>query len=359
MSQSSGRRFCVFRTDRIGDVVLTLPVADVIKRNEPDAHVTFVTQEFTKDLPLLSPFVDDVLSIPSRDVRGVVGFAKLLQKKRFDVAVFAYPRPKLVLAARLAGIPIRIGTAYRYYSPLMNRRIAEHRKPALQHERDYNVRLLAALSFDLEPYPKPILSPPESTGVIAKAHLRSIGLTAEQPFIILHPGSGGSAKDWPAKNFGLFGKEILLHFPGMQALITGTTAEHATMTELRTAIGERAHILPSGSLTQLTTVISFSKLFVSNSTGPLHIAAACGTPVLGLYPFETVMNPRRWGPLGQRTSVLTPPKADDCPSCDAGSCVQHDDMNGITVDMALESAIPLVRGTSSQRYGKAIEQRRI
>lgn len=349
MIQSGSRRFCVFRTDRIGDVVLTLPVADVIKRNEPDAHVTFVTQELTKDLPLLSPFVDEVLSIPSRDVRGVVAFAKLLREKRFDVAVFAYPRPKLVLAVRLAGIPLRIGTEYRYYSPLMNRRVAEHRKTALLHERDYNVRLLAALGFELVPFPNPVLTPTEQSVESAKEVLRSFSLTEGNPFIILHPGSGGSAKDWPVKNFGLFGKKILLHFPDMQALITGTNAEHEAMTELRTAIGERAHILPSVSLTQLTAVISFAELFVSNSTGPLHIATACGTPVLGLYPFETVMNPRRWGPLGQRTSVLTPPKADGCPSCDAGSCVLHDDMNRIAIDVALKSAIPLVRGTSLAR----------
>ncbi|PLX25108.1 MAG: ADP-heptose--LPS heptosyltransferase, partial [Ignavibacteria bacterium] len=94
------RRYCIFRTDRIGDLVLTLPMAEAIKRHDPEAHVTFCVQDYTRSLAELNPWIDDILSIPARDLNGGdAAFSAELKHRGFDVAVFAYPRPRLSLAA--------------------------------------------------------------------------------------------------------------------------------------------------------------------------------------------------------------------------------------------------------------------
>ena len=127
-------QYCIFRTDRIGDLVLTLPMAEAIKRSDPAARVTFCVQEYTRPLLSLAFHIDDVIAIGGRDPDGGVRrFASMLRERRIDCAVFAYPRPRLVLAAALARIPVRIGTGYRWYSPLLTHRRAERRRDGDSH----------------------------------------------------------------------------------------------------------------------------------------------------------------------------------------------------------------------------------
>ena len=139
----------IFRTDRIGDLILTLPMAEAIRQHDADARITFVVQEYTRSIAALNPFIDDIISIPARDLSGgIAAFSRILRDQRFDAAFFAYPRPRLAFAARLAGIPLRAGIAYRWYSFLFTHRRREHRHPSRLHERDYNLRLLESAGID-------------------------------------------------------------------------------------------------------------------------------------------------------------------------------------------------------------------
>jgi heptosyltransferase-3 len=92
----------------------------------------------------------------------------------------------------------------------------------------------------------------------------------------------------------------------------------------------------------LAAVLTQARLFVSNSTGPLHIAAACGVPVLGFYPFGNAVNARRWGPLAERGAVLSPTPDPTCTACRSGDCPSHDDMRRIPLSEALAAARELL-----------------
>lgn len=340
--------YCIFRTDRIGDVVLTMPLAEAIKRHEPEARVLFCVQEYTADIPRLSPFVDDIVAIPGRDVTSAPEFAKRLREMRIDTTIFAYPRPQVALACALARIPLRVGTAYRGYSLLFNRRLKEHRRDARFHERDYNLHLLERIGIPIEPFPVPTLHIPDSRSQEARGLLAASGIEPDTPFVALHPGSGGSAKDWPADRFGELGYGIVRRFSGMRLLVTGTAAEAPLVRNVMAACGDTAVALAHPvSLGELTAVLSLARLCIANSTGPLHLAAAVGVPVIGLYPFERVCNPRRWGPLGPVTEVLTPPRQDNCENCRNESCPVHDTMDAIGVNDALAKAIAMLKGTEN------------
>jgi ADP-heptose:LPS heptosyltransferase len=126
-------------------------------------------------------------------------------------------------------------------------------------------------------------------------------------------------------------------------IITGARAEDANARELLGRTGGRA-VSFAGllGLKELGALIRTAALFVSNSTGPLHLAIAVGTPVLGFYPQITAMSAQRWGPYGGKSIVLVPDKPADCAECadsGGGSCAC---MASISVEKAFESACALL-----------------
>ena len=321
-------------------------MASALRRHDPSARITFVVQEYTRDLVALCPDIDDVISIPSRDLRGgMSAFTGRLRELRLDAAIFAYPRPRLALAAWLARIPVRVGTAYRWYGRLFNARHAEHRRPSVRHEADYNLQLLSHLGIDAGDSPLPRPEVDEALRAQAAAALEESGIAPGRPFIVLHPGSGGSARDWPAARFAALARALQRQRPEFDVLITGSEEERDLMREVSEEGGDRTCMLALPlTLPQLAAVLQLAAAAVANSTGPLHLAAATGTPVLGLYPFARVCHPRRWGPLGPDSRVLMPHPEPGCADCAAGACERHDDMTRISVDAGMQVLGEMLQG---------------
>lgn len=346
---NSAMHVVVFRTDRIGDLVLTLPAAEAIRRRHPDARVTFVVQHYTRELALRAPFIDEIIAISDRDTRDVRACARMLAEHGFTHAVFAYPRPGLARAARRAGIPVRIGTGYRWYSLLFTDRIREHRHDAARHEAAYTIRLLAPLGVTADEVPAPRLRVFDADAAAARAVLGASGIGEGAPFVTMHPGSGGSAKDWSAGRFGALARALRAEDAATRVLVTGTHNERALMEQVAREGGAGVHVLAEDvQLPVLSAVLSKTMLFLSNSTGPLHIAAAHGVPVVGFYPFETPCHPRRWGPIGTQSRVLMPAPDTACRDCARGRCARHDDMARISVDDA-QAAIRSLRAEGTDR----------
>jgi len=333
-------KYCIFRTDAIGDLILTLPMAFAIKASRPGAEVTFCVQEYTRPIASLCPAVDDVLTTGARDLEGnLFAFADTLRERAFTTAVFAYPRPMLALAARIAGIPTRIGTAYRFYSFLFSEKQREHRRESALHESRYNLNLLVHAGIKGYTAVPPLLRIPGDLAVRADLALNESGIGGD-PFVILHPGSAGSADTWSVESFAALGEMIANELPGIRILITGGAKEQQLVESLVAAIGRRAAALRRQlPLDEFAAVIASADALVANSTGPLHIAAAIGVPVVGLYPDTPVMHPRRWGPLGDDHIVLTPPGVGThSDSTEVG-------MDSILVERVFHAVRTLLRGT--------------
>ena len=131
-SSDSRKRFLLIRTDRVGDTILTFPAVTALRDHYPEAFISFLAQPYT--VPLFEQYtgIDLLLSYePEGRHRGWKGVLKLshqLRELNFDAAILFYPRPELAFALLKAKIPLRIGTGYRWYSFLLNKRIYEHRK---------------------------------------------------------------------------------------------------------------------------------------------------------------------------------------------------------------------------------------
>jgi|YelNatPaOPRAMG01_1025707.scaffolds.fasta_scaffold00095_47 heptosyltransferase-3 len=321
----------LIRTDRMGDVILSTPVATLIKRAHPDWRVEMLVARQLVPLVGVHRDVDAVLEFGGRD-SSLRELVRLLRSRRYDAAVLLHPTFRLALSLWLARIPRRIGTAYRLYSFLLNERVPVHRKRSRLHELELNV--LTASPLGLAPLPESgelfrFELPEEEERRLAEKLARAGVEPAARP-IVLHPGSGGSARNWPVRRFAELAE--LLHARGIGPIvITGTSAERQLVDELvRLAAVPLVRLDGELEILQLAALLQRARVVVANSTGPLHLAVAMGAPVVGLYCPIGPCHPRRWGPYGRRDAVLMP----DVPECDRcrASCPHYDCMESIPAD---------------------------
>ncbi|MDP2807686.1 MAG: ADP-heptose--LPS heptosyltransferase, partial [bacterium] len=125
MGSKGFKNILVVRNDRLGDLILALPAAAVLKRQFPEAKITYLVSKNTAALVPFSQDIDEALIDAGKSVFELAG---ILRAKRFDAAALLHPTLRLASALWLAKIPVRAGTAYRGYSLLFNRRVKQHRK---------------------------------------------------------------------------------------------------------------------------------------------------------------------------------------------------------------------------------------
>jgi ADP-heptose:LPS heptosyltransferase len=343
-------RILLVRTDRLGDVVLTLPMLPVLRAAFPRAHIAMLLTKYTGEIVKGNPYVDELIWYG--DEGDVVPFRTMVQeirKRRFDAVIVARPTPRLAWLMYRAGIPLRIGTGYRYYSVLFNRRVYEHRSDAKRHEVEYNLNLLKELSCSVETSPQFLITIPPEAEQAVNARLRLLGATPGKDMAILHPGSGGHARDWSAGNFGRLA-ERLARERGLQVCVTGGKGEEQIVAEVvRTSRDKAVSLAGTLSLKELAALIRDARVFVSNSTGPLHIAVAVGTPVVGMYPRQLAMSATRWGPYTDRKRVLTPQGPDDCAACDGRRGEPCTCMDKITVEEVYQAIVDVLSEGQNHR----------
>ncbi len=315
----------------MGDVILTLPTAMALAQCRPEIRVSMLVRDYTR------PLVDDQPSVAASLVYDAAGrnkpFGEMLaelRRHRFDAAVVAYPRFRIALLLRMAGIPVRIGTAYRWYSWLFNRRVRVHRKGAEQSEASYNLSLLAPLGCAPADIPLPRIVTGTNDAQEAERIRARLGISPDARLVVLHPGSGGSARSWSPANFARLGQVLAAR--GYAVVATGSGHEKDLVEAVCAASRGTVHPQAGGmSLRQFAAFLRTAKVCVANSTGPLHLAAAVGAAVVGLYPPVRVMSPARWGPLTDRKILLVPDPV-RCPRCKGGECQGADCMDQITPD---------------------------
>ena len=339
-------RILVIRTDRLGDVVLSTPVLTTLREQYPESYIALMVAPFTRELVENHPALNHLMIDDTKGShKGIFGFFRLvneIHRHHFDTVMLLHPTLRLAMACRLAGVPHRLGTGYRGYSLLFNHRVFEHRKNAQRHEVDYNLSLVQALTGEQVSGSPNIRATDEARQSIKK-RLRQWGLEPGH-FAVLHPGSSGSARDWPADSFTALGTKLIQS--GIQVIITGGKQESHLIQHMVdrmpvppiTAVGDL-------SIKELTALLEMAAICITNSTGPLHIAAAVDTSTVALFCPITPCSPIRWGPYGGNHKVLTP-EVPSCPRCIEEACPYFDCMIRISVDSVFE-AVQDVLGTSN------------
>lgn len=313
------------RPDGIGDQILCLPVATVLRRLMPDATIRFLSSRYAAPVLAHHPDIDEVRTTSREE--SIRDLMKLFAAG-VDAAIFLKPFKRLMWAAFLARVPIRVATGYRWYSFLANRRIYEHRKEFKKHEADYNVGMLRGLGFDP---PNRIPVPRVTVTAAERAAAASMLQSAKAPRIILHPG-GFAARRWPSRSYRDLAER--LHLDGLSVILTGSPSEAEQFTQ--EALKDRPmppdvlNLMGLLSVRQLMAVIAESQVVVSGATGPAHIAAACGVPNVSLFDPRRNNLPTRWRPLGQ--GVVLRPDVPTCEKCVYEACPHWDCLDRLTVE---------------------------
>lgn len=298
------KRILLSRTDNIGDVILSLPMAGWIKQHLPNSEILFLGKSYTKSIVSCCSFIDAFYNWD--DISHSNDPVAAFQQMNADVIVHVFPQKKIAQYAKSAGIAQRIGTSHRLFHWIYcNRLVSVGRKNSPLHEAQLNLKLLKPMSL---PTDVPCELIPNYYGFSRIPKLDPIKyetwIHPGKCNVILHPKSKGSAKEWDPAHF----VELTNRLPKDQFhFIVCGVAEEKPFVE-KHILSHAPHIQNAmGQLTlqEYIALISNCQALVAASTGPLHIAAALGIGAIGLYPPERPINPKRWGPLGKKAVYFT------------------------------------------------------
>ncbi len=306
------KKMLLIRTDRMGDLLLTLPAVRAIRQNFPASEVTLMLRQELEPLIQGHPDVDRTLPWNPRDGTGWIAISRWgwrLRKEGFDVAVVFNPTKLFHAATFLAGIPVRIG--YRRKLPwLLTTTLPDTKSARTGHEAEYNLELGGLLGI---PPSTPVLRLPRRPASEQEAdRLLSAGgihPTKIRP-IALHPWTSNRAKGWPHQNFQELARR--LSGEGYRLVVIGEPGGSPAQDEWN-------HGLPPGvtslvgqvPLQHLPALLSRCALLVSNDSGPVHVASAVGIPTVVVAPKEHGDLLQRWRPLGEGHRLLLSPTVEE------------------------------------------------
>lgn len=294
-------KIIISRTDKIGDVILTLPMAGVLKKHFPASTIYFLGKSYTKAIVASSAYVDHFINWDELQEKE----NPLEDFQNFDVIVHVFPNKEVAKAAKSVNIHLRIGTSHRLYHLFTcNRLISLGRKNSDLHEAQLNLKLLKPLGiqedFSLEDIPA--FYGWKNTSNPSPSFLPY--LSKDKFNLIFHMKSMGSAREWPAEYYLQLAQMLSEKF---NIILTGTAEEGRAIEQECSTIFNLPNIKNTCGQFDLGDFIQFIQCadgLLACSTGPLHIAAASGIYALGLYPTTRPMHIGRWGAIGEKTFCL-------------------------------------------------------
>lgn len=311
-------RILLVKLSAIGDVVHTLPAAAYLRRVLPDANLSWAVERRAAAILKDSPVIDRLLELDSRALRNLRfaanPFAAVREQlapeqsadARFDIAIDFQGLLKSALVAYSVSATRRVGfETAELREPLSRHLLTEQVKTAsIAHVIDKNLALARAVAATISGetasadgatsdtrYEFPIaVSPADDEQVEQRLDGRF------QRFAILNPGGGWATKLWGAANFGALA-DCLWQQHRLPSLVTYGPGEEALAEAVKAASRENAAQPFASTLKQFVALARRAALFVGGDTGPLHLAAACQTPIVGLYGPTA---PQRNGPFAQQ-----------------------------------------------------------
>ncbi|AMR31360.1 glycosyl transferase family 9 [Mucilaginibacter sp. PAMC 26640] len=312
------KHILISRTDAIGDVVLTLPMAGYLRLLYPAAKILFLGRTYTGPVIRCCTSVDEFIDyndLLKLDEKQQIAF---LKHKHIDTIIHVLPNKHIAALGKRAGIKTRIGTRNRVFHWFScNVLVKLSRKKSDLHEAQLNLVLLKPLGLESVQTIPAIVNHNEFKPTIAiPARLNEL-LVKDRFNLILHPKSHGSGVEWGLDKFKQLAEALAAS--GVRIFITGSDKEQALLADwVKTLPANVTDVTGQLTLDELIAFIAASDGLVASGTGPLHLAGALGVHTLGLFPSSRPIHPGRWAPIGKKAEYL---------ESDGG------DLRSITVDM--------------------------
>jgi lipopolysaccharide heptosyltransferase I len=310
LSEYPAQRIALIKPSALGDIVHSLPVLTALRRRYPEAHITWVVGRAYQSLLAGHPDLDAVLpferlKVHTGPVRAVFSFWKLLHGLRtgqFDLVIDLQGLLRSGLISLATGAPRRVGLATsregsaRCYTDLIPVPGGDRRRSSFLHAVDRYRLVTQALGgragpaeFRLPPFPE--------AAVWADAMLRE----CPRPWLVLGLGARWRTKRWPAEHFASLARRAQQRWGGTIVFVGSRDDAAAARQVAETLPGPWRDLTGATTLPQLTALLRRADVMLANDTGPLHLAAALGRPVVAPY---TCTRPELHGPFAARGGAV-------------------------------------------------------
>ena len=280
----AGPRILIVRMSAIGDVIHGVPVLCALRQALPDAFLAWVAEGGMGDLLEGHPALDELIRVPRRfwkSPRQVWDLRRRLRAMQFDTTIDLQCLTKSAVTAWLSGARRRLGKAGedgRELSPWFNNELTE---PGGTHVIEHYLTMLRPLGIEA---PAVRFDLPEfaSDAGTVEAFLRDSGLAGRR-FAVLNPGAGWPSKIWPAVRYAALARYLGQAHGVPSVAVWGTADERPLAQRIVEAGARHAHLAPPTTMRELGALCRRAALFVGSDTGPMHLAAAVGTPTISLH----------------------------------------------------------------------------
>lgn len=337
MAQSP-RRILVIRNDKLGDFMLAFPAFLSLKQNLPDTEIHALIPHYTRDMAQACAGIDHIVTDPGPGA-GLIAQLRLwraLRRLRYDAVITLYSTSRVGLLCRLARIPWRLAPATKVAQLFYNHRLTQRRSRSEKPEAEYNLDLARhylhhlGINAPATPNPPYLGFAADEIQRVRSDFCQQHRIDTGELLIFVHPGSGGSASNLSIEQFAqLAGR--LRSGQGHTIVISAGPGEAEAARRLSAQLSRdtpHAVYISTEGLLRFAHHIAMADLFISGSTGPLHIAGALDRPTAGFYTRRRSALPQRWRTLNSegRRLAFTPPEdaaEEDMSSIDMDACAKE------------------------------------
>lgn len=330
-------RILVIRNDKLGDFMLAWPALAMLRASFPDARIAVLVSAYTAPLAEVCPFINEAVLDPKKpgDWRNGWALARILRNKGFDAVISLFSRFDTGLGVWSAGIPYRLAPATKLAQVFYSRRVRQQRSASAKPEYEYNLDLMRTFVRDHGVQNVPTPAPPylqfedAEVRALEQRFRRGHGIPALHRLLFLHAGHGGSATNLSLEQYAELAR-YLGTAKGGHLVLTAGPGEQERVASLSARLAGIPHCIyiSQAGLVEFAKHLQFCDLFISGSTGPLHLAGALNCRTAAFYPNRRSSTALRWQTINavERRLAFAPPAG-------AG----EDDMQAINIWEAAET----------------------
>lgn len=336
------KKLLVIRNDKIGDFMVCFPAFAMLKQSLPDVEITALVPAYTAPLAALCPSIDHII-LDVADKQDKTAFNSLLQavkNAQFDAVISFVSDWHNAKLTWKSGIPYRLAPATKLFQFLYDHRLTQRRSQSAKAESEYNLDLARRFLQDhqipvIEPQ-APYLAFSQEEIQRQKAKLANLlQISTACQWVFVHSSTGGSANNLSLAQYADLIQRILTQFD-CHIILTAGKGEGEKAQQLAEKINHNKVVIydKNDGLKDFSLSLACADLFISGSTGPLHISGALNIPTIGFYPSRRSAIPRRWRPINEEGKHIA-----FCPPSDKASQM---DLTRISIEQAWQEICPFI-----------------
>jgi lipopolysaccharide heptosyltransferase I len=299
-------RLLIVRLGSLGDVIHAVPAAAAIRRAYPEAGIDWLVDVRHRDLLDLVEGLNNRIAIDGTSVKSIAAKVQELRAQKYDVALDLQGLLKSAVLARLSGARRVIGfPSSLLREPAARWMYTEEAGVPARHVIDKNLSLLQAIGVRV---PDVVFPLADRRPEIAAAARQKLGIGHGDPFALINPGAAWPNKRWPPVYFAEVARALAARHNLRSLVLWGPGEEEIAQTVVTASDGAAA-ISPGTTIADLVSLTKAAAIVISGDTGPMHVAAAVGTPIVGIFG---PTDPARNGPWSEDDLAISRYEACGC-----------------------------------------------